>query len=177
MDSFWTNILSDVVYGLFILGGGVFLAYLKNKHSDKAPAALYGFIGAACIAVLIFAVSGRAVFTHRPPEVTTDNIEENVKLWAEHLGMNIGPASEPDSYFAYSLGIPNSGFSVEVFRLVKEKPSFLQFKSVVAVAPEHQQAISKMSQPGIDRAIEQLTLELDRANLGIYIVDTLTLFC
>jgi hypothetical protein len=160
------NLLANGIWALLVIGGGLAFGYLRARHADKVPIALYAILGATCVAILIFTFTGRGLFVTKPPAVTPENIEENVKSWVEHLGMNIGPANEPDSYFAYMLSLPNSAQPVEVFRLMKEKPGYLQFKAVVQVAGEHQLAFSKMSPEAVQRISEQLDLDIGRANLG-----------
>jgi hypothetical protein len=165
-SSLGQNLLANGIWALLLIGGGVAFGYLRAKHADKAPIALYVILGVTCVSILIFTFTGRGLFTVKPPAVTPENIEENVKLWAEHLGMNIGPATEPDSYFAHTLSIPNTAQPVEVFRSMKEKSGYLQFKAVITVSREHQMALSKMSQDAVNRINEQLSLDIGRANLG-----------
>jgi len=160
------NLLANGIWALLVIGGGVAFGYIRAKHADKAPIALYVILGLTCVSILIFTFTGRGLFTIKPPAVTPENIEENVKLWAEHLGMNIGPANEPDSYFAHTLSLPVLPQPVEVFRSMKEKPGYLQFKAVINVSREHQIAFSKMSQDAVNRIGEQLSLDMGRANLG-----------
>jgi len=160
------NLLANGIWALLVIGGGLVLGYLRAKHADKVPIALYAILGASRVSILIFTFTGRGLFTTKPPALTPENIEENVKLWAEHLGMNIGPATESDTYFAHMLSIPNTAQPVEVFRSVKEKPGYLQFKAVVTVSREHQMVFSKMSQDAVTRIGEQLSLDIGRANLG-----------
>jgi hypothetical protein len=163
MDWFWQGLLTNGIYALVIVGGGFVFGYLRAKHSDKVPAALFGLAGATCFAILIFTFTGRPIFSTTPKETTPDNLEKNIKIWAEHLGMTIGPAIEPDSYFAYTLSNPD-GVPMEVFR-GKDKSGFLQFKAVIAVSPEHQAIFAKLSEAQISRLVEQLNLEVARSNV------------
>lgn len=176
MDWIWKNLFTNLVFEVFlVLGGAAAFAYAKRKIPEHAATIAYGALGAICASILIFTFTGRAIFSSRPPApVTQDNIEENVKVWAEHLGMNIGPVDEPNSYFAHMLSLPNSGQQVEVFRSVKEKPGYLQFKALINVAAEHQQAFSKMPQALVDRISERLSLNLGQANLGCSVAEVMT---
>lgn len=168
MDWLWKNVFSNLVAEvILVIGGAALFGYAKRKIPEHAATLAYGLFGATCVAILIFVFTGRALFSGSPPDpVTADNIEQNIKLWAEHMGMNIGPASEPGSAFAYRLSLPNGpGDPVVVFR-GKDKAAYLQFKASITVAPEHQVAFSKMSQTEVNRVMEQLNLDVVRANLG-----------
>jgi hypothetical protein len=168
MDWFWQHLFSGFTLELLlVLGGGAVLGYVKRKLPEHASTLLYGAAGATCVAILIFTFTGRAILAKAPPDpITPENVEENVKQWAGNMGMNIGPATMPDSYFAYQLSLPSApDVPVIVFR-GHEKPSYLQFRSAISVSPEHQAAFSKMSQPQVDRIMEQIDLEIGQANLG-----------
>jgi hypothetical protein len=167
MDWLWQNLFSTFVAELLlVIGGAAILGYVKKKLPEHAPTIAYVAFGATCVAILLFTFTGRPIFSKAPREITPENVEENVKLWADHLGMNIGPANEPDTYFAHTLSLPTLSQPVEVFRSMKEKPAYLQFKAVINVSLEHQMAFSKMSQDAVNRIGEQLSLDIGRANLG-----------
>jgi len=162
----WQNLFSAFVAELLlVIGGAALLGYMKKKLPEHAPTIAYVLFGATCAAILLFTFTGRPIFSKAAREITPDNVEENVKLWAEHLGMNIGPANEPDTYFAHTLSLPTLPQPVVIFRSIKEKPGYLQFKAVVNVSPEHQMAFSKMTQDEVNRIGQQLALDIGRANL------------
>jgi hypothetical protein len=168
MDWIWQNLFSTLVWEiLLVIGGATILGYFKKKLPEHAPTLVYAICGGTCVAILIFTFTGRAIVSSKPPDpITPDNIEENIRTWAEHLGMNIGPANEPvASYFAHMLSLPNNPQAVEVFR-AKEKPGYLQFKALVNISPENQGTFSKMSQSQVNRIMDGLNLEINRANLG-----------
>jgi hypothetical protein len=151
---------------ILVFGGAAALGFVKRKIPQHAPTLAYAALGATCIAVLLFTFTGRPIFAPTPPQpVTSENIEQNIKGWAENLGMSIGPGGEPDSAFAYTLR-STTGDPATVFKSNKEKPGYLQFKAQINVSPEHQTAFAKMSQPQVDRVLQQLSLEIGQANLG-----------
>jgi hypothetical protein len=167
METFFNNLFSGLTLEIIlVLGGAAALGYAKQKLPQFAPTLVYAFLGATCVAILIFTFTGRAVFSKAPaPLVTVENIEENTKLWAEHLGMTVGPATEPDSSFAHTFALQSDN-SVTVFRS-HVKPDYLQFKSIVTVAPEHEAAFYKMSPNQLTRIIEQLNLDIGRSLAGV----------
>lgn len=167
MDWIWQNLISTAVWEIvLVLGGAAAFGYVKKKIPEQAPTLAYAVLGATCVAIILFTLTGRAILSKQPTEVTVDNIEDGIKLWAEHLGMNIGPASEPAAnYFAHMVSLPNNAQAVEVFR-AKEKPGYLQFRAIVSISPENQSAFSKMSQSEVNHIVDGLNLEISRANLG-----------
>ncbi len=166
MDWLWQNLFSTFVAELLlVIGGAAILGYVKTKLPEHAPTIAYVAFGATCVAILLFTFTGRPIFSKAPREITPENVEENMKLWVEHLGMNIGPANEPDSYFAHTLSLPSNVQPVEVFR-GKEKSGYLQFKAVIKVSAENQGEFAKMSQSQVNRIMDELNLDVGRANLG-----------
>jgi hypothetical protein len=157
-DSRWGEIGAPV--------GTTLLTWIKKEWPQHGELVCYWLTTAAALAILLFATTGYILFAKHEVKTTPDNLEENIKLWAEHLGMNIGPATEPDTYFAHMLSLPNTAQPVEVFRSMKEKPGYLQFKVVIRVSKEHEAAFSKMTQDAVNRISEQLDLDIGRANLG-----------
>jgi len=168
MDWFWEHIFSGLVLELIlVLFGAAFFGYIKRKIPEHAATLAYMLFGGTCVAILIFTFTGRAILSKTPPDpITTENIEENMKQWAAHMGMNIGPANEPNSYFAYQLSLPSAPNSPVIVFRGQEKPGYLQFKAAISVAPEHQAAFAKMSQSQVDHIMEQITLGIGQANLG-----------
>lgn len=171
-DWIWQGVLTSLGAALLWLIGDRLFKRIWEKSKDQADLVRYRLTVLTCFVIITavgFAAFGYAPFRKPPAEsakVTPENIEENIKLWAEHLRMNLGPANEPDTYFAYTVSLPDMGQPVEVFRSTKEKPGYLQFKALITVAPEHQLAFAKMSEVAVQRVIEQLDLDIERANLG-----------
>ncbi len=165
MGGWAQGIFTSLIASVLIVGIPTLLTWIKNKWPQHGELVRFWLTTAAALAILLYATTGYIPFAKHEIQITPENLEENIKLWAEHLGMNIGPATESDSYFAHTLSIPNMAQPVEVFRS-KEKPGYLQFKATIQVAKEHQMAFSKMSQEAIDRINEQLALDIGRANLG-----------
>jgi hypothetical protein len=162
----WQGVLTSIAAALLLGGIPTVLTWIKKKWPQHGELVRYWLTTAAAMAILLYATTGYIVFAKHDVKITPDNVEENVKIWAEHLGMNIGPAIEPDTYFAHTLSLPTLPQPVVVFRSMKEKPGYLQFKAVINVSPEHQMAFSKMSQDTVNRIGQQLALDIGRANLG-----------
>src|ERR1039458_7613493 len=112
----WQWVITSIVAALILLGVPSLLTWIKTRWPQHGELVRYWMTTAAALAILIYATTGYVPFKKHEIKTTPDNIQENVKLWAEHLGMNIGPANEPDSYFAYTLSIPNTSQPVEIFR-------------------------------------------------------------
>lgn len=161
----WQGVLTSVVATLLLGGIPTLLTWVKKKWPQHGELVRYWLTTAAALAILLYATTGYVLFAKHEVAVTPDNIEDNVKLWAEHLSMNIGPANEPDSYFAHTLSLPTNVQPVEVFR-AKEKPGYLQMKAVINVSKENQIAFTKMPQSQVNRIMDELDLDVGRANLG-----------
>jgi hypothetical protein len=167
----WQGIVSNWVAALAIVGGGLLITYLKTKGSKWANGLLYGVGGATCIAVLLFALKGRAVFSKEKPEVTGENIEANMKVWADEYGLGVtrAPSPPPDSFFAYGVTLANSN-QLLIFRS-KAKPKQLQLQVIMSFSQEHQTTFAKLSKEQSANFMQEIVLELARAKIG-YTIST-----
>src|SRR5579859_886880 len=166
----WQNLFSNVVWEiLLVIGGATLLGYVKSKVPDHAPTIAYAVFGATCVAILLFTITGRGIISKRPPEVTAENIEENIKKWTENNGLSIAKVSSSvlagqnaDFGFMVTLDSKNQ---ILVFR-GKEKSSFIQIQSQLMLSPEHLAILNKLTKEQADDAIEEVTLEMNRARIG-----------
>jgi Flp pilus assembly pilin Flp len=104
----WQGVITSIVAALLLGGIPTLLTWIKKKWPQHGELVRYWLTTAAALAILLYATTGYILFAKHEVKTTPDNVEENVKLWAEHLGMNIGPANEPDSYFAHTLSLPSN---------------------------------------------------------------------
>lgn len=161
------SIFSRAVWEIIlIVGGGAVIGVVKAKWPNYAPRVLYGAAGAACIAALLFTMTGRAILSSPPPpETTPDNIEANVKVWSENFGIAFTKASIADTYFAFML-TTRSGLPVQVARMTREKPAYLQFATTLTFAPEHQAVLGTLTKDQIDTVMQEIALELAKTRVG-----------
>ena len=156
-------LVSQVVWEtLSILGVGVFLAYLRRKAPEYASAAVYGIVGASCVVFLFYALTGRGLLSRKPPAaVTPENLEENLKVWADDLAMGI-QRQEPssDQYFSYVARVVNAD-PVEVYR-ARQKPGYLQFRATLTTSPIHRALLSKLSPRDRGRFLNVVDMEVSR---------------
>jgi len=88
MDWLWHNLFSTFIWEMIlVIGGAAALGYLKRKVPDHAPTIAYGVFGATCVAILLFTITGRGLLSKRLPEITAENLEENIKTWTENNGL------------------------------------------------------------------------------------------
>jgi hypothetical protein len=161
------SIFSRAVWELLlIIGGGAVIGIIKNKWPDYAPRVLYGAAGSACVAVLLFTLTGRAILSNPlPPETTPDNIQDNVKLWSENLGLAFIKASIPDSYFAYTITTSN-GIQIQVMRSTKEKTLYLEMIATLALSPDNQATLGTLTKDQIASFTDEIAVELNKSRVG-----------
>jgi hypothetical protein len=157
------NLFSSLAWEvLLMVGGGALLGYLRKKIPENASSIGYGIFGATCVAVLLYTTTGRGILTKKPPEaITQENVEENIKMWADHLAIGLerqNPSSE--EFFAY-LGRGNHGDPVRISR-AKDKPGYLQLVATISTSPEHQAIIAKLSRQDYGKFLNELGLEISR---------------
>jgi len=160
------GILSNAIYAVIIIGGGVMLALFRKKWPEVAPTILYGVLGVTCIAILWFTFTGHGVFSKQPVRITPENAEENIRKWADSLGLGVTRASSPPSDAVFGLIVTTKGGIPVVIALMKEIPDYLQFSVQMALSEEHQAAFSKLTKEQGETVTEEVILELARGAIG-----------
>lgn len=165
VTSLLQTIFGSLLYDLLLAAGvAALLGWLKSKASQWANPVLYGIVAFTAVLIIGYVLTGRPVLSRQQPQVTSENIEANVKRWSENLGMSVERTNRQDAFFSYTMRLYN-GDPVEIFR-GKDKPGYLQFMSTISVAAEHQAILAKLSEVQSEKMIQELNLEVARANLG-----------
>jgi hypothetical protein len=152
--SLFQTIFGSLLYDLLLAAGvAALLGWLKSKASQWANPVLYGIVAFTAVLIIGYVLTGRPVLSKQQPQVTPENIEANVKTWSENLGMSVERTNRQDAFFSYAM------------RLYSGDP-VLQFMSTISIAPEHQAILAKLSQVQSEKMIQELNLEVARANLG-----------
>jgi hypothetical protein len=173
MDWLIQNLFSAFVWELLLLVGvGAALGYLRAKWPAIASPVLYGIGGATCVGVLIFTFTGHGFLSKQRPEVTPENLETNVRKWADDLGLGVTrmqAAPNQDVYFGLVVTLAD-GNPLMVFR-GKEKSGFLQMECALVLSQEHLAMLSKLSKEQADDAMQEIVLEMARSRIG-YVMQT-----
>jgi len=150
--------------------GGIMLALLKRKKSDwvwTSPI-LYGLAGSAFIAMIMFALMGRPMLSRQKPQTTPENIESNVKMWADNFSLGIQKQTDDKFSFLYAIALP-SGRAVLVGRPV-QRDRYLQFQGIMPISPEHEAILEKLSPPQLERFTDEVNIEMARSKMGFLLV-------
>jgi hypothetical protein len=150
--------------------GGILLAYLRKKNPNWAGVLIYGLGGSAFIALIIFALMGRPMLSRPKPQTTTDNVEANIKTWADDLSLSVQKQTDNNFSFVVGIGLP-SGRMVQVGK-PKQRDRYLQFQGNMALGPEHLAFLKKMTLPQMERVSDEINLEMARSKIGFLIVGT-----
>lgn len=173
MNWLWQNLFTSFIWELLLIcGGAALLGFLKRRLPEKAPIMAYAFFGATCVAIIIFTFTGRGIMAKRQQDITPENLQENLRKWADDLGL--GTTKMPDAqenYFGLVVRVTN-GNQIMVFR-AKDRANFLQFQSPLMLSQEHLAILSKLTMGQADEAIEEITLEMNRQRIG-YVMQTST---
>jgi hypothetical protein len=161
----WQNLLTNVVWVVLSLAGATVLGILRAKKPAAAAPILYGVGGLACLFVIFFTATGHSVFS--PTPTSQANIEENVKKWVSNFGYGSQsvPPPTPDCDFAYQI-TPTVGVPIEVFRDKKSRPSYLQIETLIAVSPEHEAILSRITPAQALGVIEETEAEILRRRMA-----------
>ena len=166
MDWLLHALVSRLVWEIILVAGGAGgLAYVRAKAPTAAPYFLYGIAGATCVAILIFTFTGRGFNSKSLAEVTPENVEENIKTWADHLAMSLERQNAPDGDFFSYVGRVHGGDPVEIFR-AKEKSGYLQLKATIKLSREHEALLGKLSKHDSAQFLNGLSLEMARLRMS-----------
>jgi len=163
-DWLWQGLVTNSVYALLILAGGVMLAILQRKWPTYATPALYGVIGVACLAITFFAFTGRAVFSRQQPKTTPENVESNVKAWCDLFELGMQRVSDSSMRFVVEVHLRYNGRVLRVG--VPQQSHYLQFTATLTPPPEQRSALDKLSKKQKQEVIDEVNLELERAKIG-----------
>jgi hypothetical protein len=158
--SFFNNMLSNLAWWVVLLAGGAVLALLRFYWPLLAEPALYGFVGVTCVAILIFATTGRPIFSKQLPQTTPENVEANVRAWLDSFKISCKKETSPDTYFIL-LATLNSGNPIGIGR-AKAQDRYLSFQARISLSPEHQGPMDRMTPAQIEHTLREITLEFFR---------------
>jgi hypothetical protein len=149
---------------LLATGVGGFIAGLKARKETWAGPVLYGLTAFALIFVIGFVLTGQAPLRGQSEEVNAENVEENLKVWADHLAMSLERQPPAEANFFSYLARVHSGDPIYVSR-AKEKPGYIQLKATINLSPEHQALLVKLSKPESTKLINELGLEMTKLKM------------
>ena len=146
------------------------MTWAKNRWPAYGDLARYWVVCAAGLAVLWVATTGYVPFSKRQPQTTADNIEANVRKWADSLGLGITRMPQQSLptgqrlYFGIVVTLTNKN-PLSVFRS-EEKPGYLQIQCPLVLSPEHLAMLDKLTKDEADAATQEVLLELARTKVG-----------
>lgn len=171
LDWLWQALVSSVTWEIILfLGGAAVLERLKAKKPEIAAKVQYVLIGLACLMVIMFALTGRAVLSHEQPVTTVENIEQNIKAWIDNDNLTIQKVEDPGAFFEYTIRVQN-GTPIS-FARVKNREKYIEFQANITLAPEHQKMLSKMPKAEAAKVEEEIILELSRSRMGYHFEGT-----
>jgi hypothetical protein len=159
-------IFGSLLYELLLATAvAALMTWLKSKQSRWATPLLYGVSAFAAVLLISYVLVGRGLLSKEQPETTPENVETNIRSWADNLGLGVAKQeSGADNYFLYLIAL-HSGRVVYVGR-TKSRPNYIQFQSNVTVSKEHQELLSKLSEERRNMVIQETLLELARSRIG-----------
>jgi hypothetical protein len=91
------NWISDSIKLVIMAAITLALTRLNAKFPNWGAHARYALMTFVLLALLMFTFTGRAIFAPPiSPEVTPENVEDNLKVWADHLDISLQRKAVPD---------------------------------------------------------------------------------
>ena len=168
-DWLWQAIIANWIWELLVLASGVTIAWLRHKNVSWLPVLFYGFAGCVLMSVMIYTFLGRAILSRQQPETTSENVEKNIRAWADAFQLGVTKLQpDPNGDFGLAIAL-KGGNSLEIHKL-KQSPAYLQIQSQLVLSPEHQKTLAKLTEEQSAFVTEELSLELARSKIGFTIV-------
>ena len=156
----WDLVLASLVAAV--------ITYLRKTQSTWATPLLYFVLSFMGVFVIAFTLTGKALLLRERPQTTPENVESNIKAWADKFSLGIQKGTDNKFSFVYSIALP-SGRMVLVGR-PKEREGYLQFQGNMQLSPEHEAAVKKISSAQQVRISDEISLELARSKIGWAVV-------
>jgi hypothetical protein len=164
-NSIFDNLLASAiakVVGVLVTGGG--LAWLRARKEKLAGPAIYAVIGIACASFVIFSWTGRSVLSQDTPETTAENIQTNVRQWADDVELGIRKLDDANYKWIVTITLRNGKF-VDVGQPAKHS-SYLLMRATINLTPDQMQAASSLDKTHADGLLRDILLELARAKVA-----------
>jgi len=164
-DWLWQGITSSLIWELvLILGVGIVLERLKAKVPTFAGRILYVLAGMACVSIMLFTFTGRAILSQQSPETTPENVQKNIRAWLDTFKLGEQEQSDDNSYFNYVVALPN-GNHVIVAR-PKARDHYITFTASVTVSQEHAVLLAKMNKDEAQQIADEVALDISMYKIG-----------
>jgi hypothetical protein len=160
------NILWDLVLIGFCSS---IIAYIAKKKAEWAAPALYFVITACCIFVIQYTLIGKPLLSHEQPQTTTENIESNIKVWADKFSLGIQKEKDDRFSFAYIISLPSGRLAL--VGCLKEREGYLQFQGKTTVTPEQEVILKKFSPSQIEHLTDEISIEMARSRINWWAVN------
>ncbi len=140
------------------------LGILKVAFPVWFTPVLWGLIGAGIVAVILASLVLVKRIPARSPEVTTANIETNIRNWLDAFQIGTKKVEDPQWLFAFVAELDNK-IHVLIAR-PKNLDRYVILQSAITLSPEHKVIFDKLSES--DKAIfaARLSIEISRAGVG-----------
>ena len=158
-----TNWIADVgkVAALALLG--VIAALIKSRFPRLGTLILYG-VGVCALLIVIFGTF-RFIDTLPPkvPQVTLDNVEENIRTWLDHFELGTRKTSMAGAIFTFEVTLKN-GVPIVVTRL-KEFDAYITLQTHITLSPDHKTLLDQLKSEQAEQLIHKLLLEMARSKI------------
>lgn len=171
MFGFLQSIFASFIWELLLAAGvAALIGYLKATKEKWAGPVIYALAAFAIVFVIGYTLTGQAPLSRAPSQITPENVEANIKVWADNFQLGI-TKMPPQSDIDFGLMITTKGSNNPVeIRRFKQSPAYLQFQSNLVLSPEHQKIVAKLTEEQSAYVTEELELELAHSRIGFTIV-------
>jgi hypothetical protein len=171
LSGFLQAIFASFIWELLLAAGvAALIAYLRATKERWAGPVIYGLAAFAIVFVIGYTLTGQPLLSRTQSQTTPENIEANIKAWADdfQLGITKMPP-RPDIDFGLVITTKGSNNPVEI-RKLKQSPAYIQLQSNLALSPEHQKIVAKLTEEQSTFVTEEVELELAHTGMGFTIV-------
>lgn len=158
------GVVSNIFYAALVITGGAVLALLKAFVPNLFTLVLWGFIGAALVAVILVAWAVWTRIPKRLPETTPENVEANIRTWLDAFQVTTQRVTEPSAIFAFLVTLTSGMKSVIMRPRLFDK--YIQMESAIRMGVDDRARFDALPQEEQSVFAATFSVELSRTGMG-----------
>jgi hypothetical protein len=160
IESVVWNLVASLIgkaVGLIVTSGAMSLLWAK-RQKIAGPVLVFLFT-ATCITFFFFGATGRGLFSTRAPETTPENIQENVRKWADTFGWAIQKEQSNSDNWGFTISKSNSSPHIGV-SVPKQFPKYLDLTNVLIFTADQRKFLASLNPQDTQSVQEDITIAL-----------------
>lgn len=164
MDWLWQGIVTNGLYGLIVLLGGLVIAIGRARRWRWITPVLYGLGASGILAVIVTVFLIWTVLPER--RVTLNTVETDIRSWLDAWHLSVTKINEPESYFKFSVTLSPGTGAIMVSR-PRSHDHYIFLRTSLVPDPISHSNLDKLSLIQLAELVTQLRIEMARVHTDV----------